>query len=99
MTLDLLSESIFPSLILHFCNNALSVVWIFLSDTLKYAVIISVSLAVLSFISVIFIIMERKRHISRIKTLLASGDSYKLGYTPLAVIVPTVFFAISELIS
>ena len=99
ITVDLLTESIWPSVILHFCNNAMSVVWIFFGAQAKNAIIISISLALLSFISVIFIIMERKRHISRIKTLLASGDSYKLGYTPLAVIVPTVFFAISELIS
>ena len=98
MTLDLLSESIFPSLILHFCNNALSVVWIFLSDTPKYAVIISVSLAVLSFISVIFIIINGKRHLSELKVLLRSGDSYKIGYAPIAIAVPTVFFALSELI-
>ena len=99
ITVDLLAESIWPSVILHFCNNLLSVVWIFFGARASVAMIISILIALLSFISVIFIIINRKRHIQRIKTLLSSGDSYKLGYTPLAVVVPTVFFAISELIS
>ena len=99
ITVDLLAESIWPSVILHFCNNLLSVVWIFFGARASVAMIISILIALLSSISVIFIIINRKRHIKRIKMLLSSGDSYKLGYTPLAVVVPTVFFAISELIS
>jgi membrane protease YdiL (CAAX protease family) len=98
ITVDLLSESIFPSIILHFCNNVLSLAWIFFAKEPKYAIIISVSLVLLSLISVIAIIIDRKRHLSELSVLLRSGDSYKIGYAPLAVAVPTVFFAISELI-
>ena len=98
ITVDLLSESIIPSVILHFCNNTLSVIWIFFAKDPKYAIIISISMALLSLISVIAIIIDRKRHLSELSALLRSGDSYKIGYAPLAVAVPTVFFAISELI-
>ncbi|MBQ7387313.1 MAG: CPBP family intramembrane metalloprotease [Clostridia bacterium] len=98
MSVNLMCESIIPSVILHFSNNAISVLWLFYAGEPKYAIIISIALAILSFISVIPIIIQWKRYASAIKNLLSSGDSCKIGYTPLAIAVPTLFLAISELL-
>ncbi len=98
MTLDLMCESVIPSVLLHFCNNTVSVLWIFYSSEPKYALIISAAIALLSLISVIIIIINRKSYVSGIKEVFSSCESYKLGYAPLAIAVPTLFLAITELI-
>jgi membrane protease YdiL (CAAX protease family) len=72
MTLDLMTDSVYPSVALHFINNTLSVLMIFFSSYLFYPVI-----AILSLISLIFIIRGRKNYFGKIKELFSGGEKFR----------------------
>ncbi len=98
MCVDLLCDSVIPSLVMHFVNNAISILWMFYSGDTKFAVALPIILVILSLISVIPVIINKDKYISELKRAFAAGDGFKLGAVPLAVAVPTLFLAITELL-
>ena len=92
--IDVAFDSVLPSLILHFLNNSVSVLWIFYFSQHELAFIIP--LALLSVISIIFIVIFREKY----KQLLSSLKGGELAYS-LAVTVfigVTLFVAVSALL-
>ena len=67
MALDLMAGSIWPSVIIHFLNNALSVVLMFYGDSAALSAVLISAVAVLAAASVVFIIMNRKKYSEFVK--------------------------------
>lgn len=96
--LDLMCESVWPSVMLHLINNAVSVLWIFYGDTEAFILSLVISLCVLSAVSAVFIVLMRKKYLGEVKRVWHSGDRMQIGYEPLALIAPTLFIAFTELV-
>ncbi len=73
MTLDIATDSIYPSLIIHFFNNVLSLIIIF-GMPFPLAIILLALLA----LSVVGIVMKRKRYGEMLAFALEKGEKYTL---------------------
>lgn len=84
--LDLAYDSVWPSLILHLFNNAVSVLWIKYSphgEFAKWFVITMVAAALLSIVGVYF---KRKEYISGFRSALDEGENLGEYYSPMLLI-------------
>ena len=90
MAVDLASDSVIPSVLIHFINNALSVGLILYSDNPAFAPIIYCIVGVLTVISVVIIIAKRKEYLAKINYAFEKGEK--------TVIIPEmIIFAIFAL--
>lgn len=92
MIMDILTESIWPSVILHAVNNTLSVVWIFYSESTDFAIAFYLSLAMLSLVSLIFVFRKRREYLAGIKKIFC-GERLVLGGEIWYLAVPTLILA------
>ncbi len=99
IAVDLLAGSIWPSVIIHFLNNALSVVLMFYSDSNVLSTVLISLVAALAVASIIFIIINRKKYSEFAKNF---GDFSPLKSAPPKEIwvlaVPMLIIAVLELL-
>lgn len=95
--IDVMCESILPSLILHFLNNAASVIWIkYCTDDRSVLVFVSVLLA-LTLISLVFIIVRRRHYMERLKRVFIPGRKYANNVYLVAFVATTAIMAVVSL--
>lgn len=94
--IDIILDSIWPSVILHAVNNALSVLAIFYSNEPRFNYTFYAVLIVLTIISLAVIIAKRAKYISEIKKAF-SGERVKLTSEILYLAVPTLILAALDL--
>ena len=92
MIMDILTDSIWPSVILHAVNNTLSVVWIFYSESTNFVIAFHLSLAILSIVSLIFVFRKRREYLAGIKKIFC-GERLVLGGEIWYLAVPTLILA------
>lgn len=97
MICDLLCESVLPSIILHFVNNAVSVIWILYFPTAKGGAALVSVIAVLSILSVIPMINKRKIYSEGIKEILTKDREAYFTSAMLSASLAAVFVAVFEL--
>lgn len=96
----LAADSIYPTVIIHFINNLISVISLYFSaDFPDINLIIWIALGALTLLSFIFIAKKRREYSSALASTLAVGDGYDGGIAPLIIAIPTVFVAAVELIA
>jgi membrane protease YdiL (CAAX protease family) len=91
MLVDVVSESILPSVILHFINNAVSVVWIVIPDSCRLWFI--AVLAALALVSLILLFIGRSFYIRAFSSAFDRGEGLKGGKE--LVILVLLTFAVS----
>ena len=90
MTVNLLCKSTLPSIILHFVNNAISVIWSVYFEGVSPLVLLII-LAILAAISIIGLIKLRRRYISGISEIFSDkGEGF--------AVMPMVFAAFVSII-
>ncbi len=95
--IDIAFDSVLPSLILHFLNNAMSVIMLkYCTSDTSYGVYFGVC-GVILLISVLFIHKYRAEYKSLFKGLNSTREAVDTGYYPLLLIIPTVLVAIMNL--
>jgi hypothetical protein len=99
MLVDIMTGSIWPSVIIHFLNNLLSVLWYFCSGEAYFAPLI-ISLLIVAFaVSAVVIIRKRKYYGAKFKEILShEGCKFEIPKEAWILIVPMLFAAILELI-
>lgn len=97
ITADILFDSILPSLILHFVNNALSVIWTMWFPTGVGNVIFATLIAVLAFASLIPMIMKRKVYLSGLSEIFSKKCDKYISYGMILFAFATLFVAVYEL--
>ena len=97
MIVDIAFDSVLPSLILHFINNAVSVVWIKYCSGMTGSVIFISSLALLSLVSMVVIYKRRSEYSSIFKGSFDKGESSEITYAPFLLAVITFYLAFSNL--
>lgn len=80
MILDIYSGSVWPSVILHFINNTLSVLWYFYGSSQAFSWILYSVLGVLSLVSIAYVILKKDKY-KAFATELVS-EKPKLENTP-----------------
>lgn len=98
MVLDIALDSIYPSLILHFINNAMSVLSIFFAESSEFAAWFYSTLSVLAVLSLLIIILKRKKYTELLSRALDRGEGYKLSGELLLVVVPCILLAVIRLV-
>ena len=97
MTLNVISKSMLPSLIIHFINNVLSVALAYFGDGSGFKIGFFVTFGLLLCGSLVMIILKRREIFSQIKGAFAKGDGGFIGFSPLAFLVPCAFIAVVNL--
>lgn len=97
MIINLLFESCLPSIILHFINNAISVVWtFFFADRFESFVLLLV-LSVPTLISVFFVIKHRHRYAEKASVIFSGGRELFLTPSMIFAAVVALLAAVLEL--
>ena len=78
MMIDLACDSVIPSMIIHFINNAISVGLIIYNDTSLVGLTILYAVRILSLISVIYLVINRREYIERMLPMFKKGERFKL---------------------
>ena len=97
MTLDIVAHSVLPSVIIHFVNNALSVVLMILFPQENYTVWCFVILGILSLFSLAYVLYGKKYFAEGLKRALAAGEEFEFSYEPILIAVPTLFMAVKSI--
>ena len=71
MALDMYVGSVWPSVVIHFLNNALSVLWYFYGDSMVFVSVVLSMLAILAAASIIYIIINKEKYRKIVVDLLS----------------------------
>ena len=99
MIIDIAFESVWPSVILHFINNAAAVVWIKCLPNTTLSLIFVGVLFGLAIISIPFILAKRQEYLPMLKSALQKGDGGKVTYAPLILVVICCYVAATNILS
>lgn len=94
---DLICESVLPSVILHFLNNAISVLWIKYSTNPSFALWYCIILAGFALLSLIPVYLRRKKYASEVKGVLSCGETMTEYYSPALFIVAMLILTVLNL--
>ena len=97
IAVDLAADSVWPSVIIHFVNNFVSILWMFYSAGTGFVIGFSVSLGVLSLLSIGYILLRRKEYVSDFAGLFVRDEKYTPSYEPLMMIIPSLILAVASL--
>jgi len=84
MAVDLICDSVIPSILIHFINNALSVGMLVYKDNFRFALFVFAFVAVISAISVIYIAINRTKYKQEIASVFNAGESFNMTM-PMAI--------------
>lgn len=97
MMINISFGSVWPSVILHFINNAVSVIWIKYCGDIDAGWIFVIALAIFAAVSCLFIYRQRKRYTALFDGVFDKGDSFEVTYAPISLMVICCYVAISNL--
>ena len=72
--IDIICDSVLPSLILHFLNNSVSVLWIKYSDDSVFATRFVIIMVVTALLSMIPVIIRGRRYLKELRRSMDAGD-------------------------
>lgn len=98
MSVDIVTDSIFPSLILHFINNLLSVIYIMCWHTPGGKIGLIVTVSLLLCLSIAVFVKVKGKLKGRIKDVFSASEPYGLDLVPLFFIIPAALLGASVLI-
>lgn len=96
MTVDLMADSVIPSTVIHFVNNAISITMIKYSDNNGVMTAVYISLGVLLLLSLALIVRKRRNYVRELRAALAEGDDNT--YCPSVLALPLVSLIYSTVI-
>lgn len=99
MIIDLALDSVWPSVILHFINNAFSVVWMkYCVNEINMSIFIGILVA-LSVISMVFVLVNRKKYITSVRSALDIGAGLAMTNAPVALVVISMYISLMNLLA
>ena len=97
MAIDLVCDSVIPSLIIHFINNVISLIFIFNSDNRLFKPICISVIALLAILSLVVLLACRMEYVKRLKSVFVRGEKPAFNISMLAFGAVCLFFAIINL--
>ena len=98
-SLDLAAGSIAPSVIIHFVNNLFSILMVRADDTGSVSLILFISIAVLSAVSIVFALLRRRELKNDFAPILEDKSKVIFTYPLEIYAVMTVFIATTSLLT
>ena len=98
MLIDIISDSVIPSFIIHFLNNALSVLLTFYSGSAYLAPAVIGAVAALACGSLIYLFVIRKRVAALLSERLVTKEKYRFSYEILLFAIPALIVAMGEIL-
>ena len=93
ITLDLMAESIWPSLILHLVNNILSVFYMYNAEKEGFTALFFIILGAVALVCAAVVIALRRRYLEMLSAALQKADKPAFPTLTLAYILPTLVVA------
>lgn len=78
MTVDLATESVIPSVIIHFINNAISVGLLVYDDNAAFAPAVYILLCVITLVSLVVIFVRRRQYLKKFSFALDRGEGVRI---------------------
>ena len=97
IVIDIAADSVLPSLILHFVNNVISVLWIKYSADGVFVLWYLVIMISLSLVGLAFIFLRRKKYIALIKGVYEDGEPLTEVYAPVLLVCFTLTMTVMNL--
>lgn len=97
MVINLLTDSIIPSVVLHLINNFVSILYIKYSADPLFNTVFIIALVSAAIISLVILVILFRKNFARIKALFGRGEPLASSYAPLLFVVFTLFLAIYNL--
>ena len=95
MAVDLATDSLLPSLIIHLINNLLSLIWIMYGHLNIGKIGLFVTVCLLLALSIATFFITCKGIKEKIKYVFSADEAYGFNVTPLAFIIPAAFLGAS----
>lgn len=86
IAVDLMYDSVWPSLIMHLLNNAVSVLWIKYSSSQEFVLWFVAVMAAAALLSLIGVYLKRREYKMRISSALREGEHLTEYYAPMLYI-------------
>lgn len=98
MAIDLATDSVIPSLLLHFINNSISVGLIFYEKNTAFAPTVYAILGILCFISILVIVKKRREYKKMLTLPFLKGEKMKFSFEMLIFAGLTLAIAIMNIL-
>lgn len=98
MAIDLAADSIIPSVLIHFINNAISVGILFYGDNPAFTPAVLVILGIFSLVSLIVIVLRRKEYLRMLTVAFSAGETPKFSFEMLIFAGLTLSMAVMNLL-
>ena len=95
--IDIATNSIIPSVILHFLNNLMSIFWLRGEGERLFVICYTVVLASLALLSLIPIFLMREKYTKKISLITEEKARVQLSYEPILFFATTLFAALLSL--
>lgn len=92
--LDVIFDSITPSLLLHIMNNVISVFYLRYAETANFELVYFISLAALTLVSITVILLMRDKYLSKLSCLKREKERVNFGFETLIFLVITSIIAV-----
>lgn len=99
MTLDIISGSVIPSLVIHLLNNTVSVLLMFYSDNMLFVSLAPIVITILACVSLVYLVVIRERCRAVCAGSIERKEKYKFSYDILLFVIPTLIMSASELLT
>ena len=94
---DIVADSIIPSVIFHFINNLASIIWVRNSSDPTFALVFIIGLSVFALVSVIPVLILRNKYKSAAVEAFSDKSKEKLSFEPIILAVVTLSVAFLSL--
>lgn len=97
IVLDMATESVLPSVMLHLVNNLLSVLWMYWSMDTRLTIVYIVGIFALAAVSAVVPILRRREYAAAVSACMVKGEGVRT-LAPFALIIPTMLVAVMSLV-
>jgi hypothetical protein len=97
MAIDLVCESVIPSMVIHLFNNALSVLLMFYSQNTTLTLVLWLAVGASSLASLVYLFIKRRELSALVRERVISGEKYRPSYEILFLLIPSLVIAILEI--
>ena len=97
MLIDISYESVWPSVILHFINNSVSVVWMKYCSELVSGICFATVLVLTALVSIVFIFRRKEEYKLMFVEAMSKGEKSSVIYAPFALAAITFYIALINL--
>ena len=91
--IDLAFDSIWPSVLIHFLNNLISILWLRNAESRVFVTVYITILTACALISILAIVFKRSAYKEKLQSVFANKEKYILSYEPMLFFITALVIA------